>query len=286
MSKTQDLRLFPIKNEDKFENFCLDLYKRKFNDPNMRRNGRRGQRQNGVDLFGTKLDTMDWIGIQCKVKSTENILTKKEIDDEIRKAFSFNPKLSEYIFVTTGARDTSLQEYVRLKSVENIEKGGFSVFIDFWNDIELELSEEKNLDLCYKYYSDFIIDSLKFGHSIGKLISLEIGIGGSANTRYELMIGKIPTFDKSSCFGLNYFQNSYFIVDLNNKKFDTFPIPCYPSDLENVFESNYSQLIISNWINGINIEQLIYDSCLDYDGFISPKEYKKFLDSLKEYERE
>lgn len=283
MSKIQDLKVLPIKNEEKFENFCLDLYKRMINDPYMRKNGRKGQCQNGVDLFGIRQGACDWVGIQCKVKSTKNTLTKQEIDNEIKKAESFNPKLSEYIIVTTGPRDASLQEYVRFKSGENIKKGNFTISIDFWDDIELELSEEKNIDLLYKYYGDFIVDSLKLGNSIGKLISLKIGVGENADTEYKLMIGKIPTFKKNNCFGLNYFQNSYFIVDLNNNKFDTFPILCHISDFENVFESRYAQLIVSKWINGINVDRLIYDDCIDYSGFISKNEYKEFLERLEGY---
>lgn len=51
MSSLHDLKLFPLKDEVRFENLCLDLWKRKINDEHIQKNGRRVQRQIGVDIL-------------------------------------------------------------------------------------------------------------------------------------------------------------------------------------------------------------------------------------------
>ncbi len=72
MSKIRDIQIFPLKDEVSFEEMCLDLWKRKFNDPHTQLNGRRGQRQHGVDIFGRRSSSLEWVGIQCKVKTKGN----------------------------------------------------------------------------------------------------------------------------------------------------------------------------------------------------------------------
>ncbi len=37
---------------NEFEDIVWNIYRRKWQDPNAQRNGRQGQRQNGVDIFG------------------------------------------------------------------------------------------------------------------------------------------------------------------------------------------------------------------------------------------
>ena len=71
------------KDDDEFENMILELYEELWNSKNLDRNGRSGQRQNGVDIFGIPEGQTEYSGIQCKrvVK-----LTEKQVDDEIEKA--------------------------------------------------------------------------------------------------------------------------------------------------------------------------------------------------------
>ena len=78
----------PIKDEYVFEDFCLDYWKRKLNNVDVQKNGRRGQRQQGIDIFGRD-GSLQWVGVQCKVKSTGDRLTESECNENIKKAFAF-----------------------------------------------------------------------------------------------------------------------------------------------------------------------------------------------------
>ena len=131
----------PIINDDKiFENFCLDYFKIKFRDPSIQLNGRSGQKQNGVDIFCHINFPYEWIGIQCKVKSTSTKISLSEVKTEIERAKQFNPKLSQYIIVTTGSRDAILQEQIRILNDEFSSLNIFYTQIVFWEDILEELS--------------------------------------------------------------------------------------------------------------------------------------------------
>lgn len=107
MSISFGIELPIISNEDLFEDFCLDITKNNISYENSQRNGTRGQRQDGVDIFAREVANYSWIGIQCKVKSREKI-SSSEIDKEIAKAIHFNPKLSKYYFYTTAKRDVTI----------------------------------------------------------------------------------------------------------------------------------------------------------------------------------
>lgn len=281
MNSINNVLIPSIVNEDLFEEFCLDYWKKRLNDQNSRRNGRRGQRQDGVDIFG-RLESNEWIGAQCKVKSRGDRLTEKECDIEILKALKFNPKLSQYHILTTAPRDGVLQEYIRKKDDEHIKNKEFRVFVMFWEDIEQELVSENYQYLYYKYYRDHCIRSEYFGNGISKLISLEVGVGSRKDTKYELLLGKLPIRKESEdLYDVNYWKSSYIIVNLNDRKAETFKIPCHESDFEEVFMSGRDRYIISEWINriGSKIDDVIY-GIEEYNSFvITQQEYLEYLES-------
>ena len=107
MTTIRNLKIFPIKDERVFEELCLALWKRILKDSNTQLNGRKGQRQYGVDLFGRRNQTLEWGGVQCKVKTNDS-LTEAEINSDVKKAKHFNPRLSELVFATTASRDQSI----------------------------------------------------------------------------------------------------------------------------------------------------------------------------------
>ena len=121
MTKLRNFKIFPIKDEGEFENLCLTLWKRILGDPNVQLNGRRGQRQHGVDLFGRRTKTLNWVGVQCKVRS-DGILTESEVSSDVEKAKHFNPRLSEFIFATTAPRDEKLQAFARTLTMHHRQR--------------------------------------------------------------------------------------------------------------------------------------------------------------------
>lgn len=135
-----------------FEKLCKKLWGEIWDCPNtIKRNGRSGQKQNGVDVYGIPKGETQYYGIQCKGKDeyTNSTLTYKEIDEEIQKAESFKPKLKCFIFASTANKDTDIEEYVRNKDIEYRTKGLFEVHLACWEDIVDLLEERRN---TYNWY--------------------------------------------------------------------------------------------------------------------------------------
>jgi hypothetical protein len=262
--KLHDLKIFPIDNDDLFEDFCLDIYKILFQDRNAQRNGRRGQRQNGVDIFCHINFPLEWIGIQCKVRNSSESLNINEIKREVENAKAFNPKLSQYIIATTMQRDSLLQEKIRELNQKNIESGFFEVKIDFWEDIQQLLSNQEYDYILLKYYSDFIIDSLKYGYSVGRLVTVHIGVDSEYYSRFELLIAKIPLIDPNVDTGTLYFQNRYLILNLNERSFAIITNDCYDNDLRTCIQTGFDRFVISKWLRNSNIDDIIYSDKIDY----------------------
>ncbi len=109
----------------------------------IKRHGRNGQAQSGVDVYDIPKGETKYWGVQCKGKDeyTHAQLTIKQIDDEIAEAETFNPPLAMYIIATTANRDASVQEHVRIRNAERRAKGLFGVDVCAWEDI-VELLDE------------------------------------------------------------------------------------------------------------------------------------------------
>jgi len=139
-------------NWQDFEKLCKKLWGEIWNCSNsIKRNGRGGQNQCGVDVYGLPLDETGYYGIQCKGKDDylKAKLTEKEIDAEIVKAQNFSPKLKSLIFATTADKDVSIEQYIREQNIEHISKGLFSIDVFSWADIVDLLVEHRD---TYNWY--------------------------------------------------------------------------------------------------------------------------------------
>ena len=98
-----------------FEDLCKKLWGEIWKCPSIKKNGRAGQSQHGVDVCGVPKGEIDYCGIQCKGKDdyTNAQLTEDEIDQEIQKALTFKPKLKRFIFATTANKDEKIEAYIR-----------------------------------------------------------------------------------------------------------------------------------------------------------------------------
>lgn len=153
MKASQQLR--KPENWQDFENLCKKLWGEIWKCPEIKKNGRQGQSQNGVDVYGIPKDETKYYGIQCKGKDeyTNKILTRKEIDKEIKYALNFRPILKKFYFATTSNKDAGIEEYIRIKNLEHIENNLFEVHLYSWEDI-VDLIEE-NPD-TYNFYVNSI----------------------------------------------------------------------------------------------------------------------------------
>lgn len=149
----------PCPNEwNNFEDMVCDIFSDlfKFNNfqrygRNLRRYGRTGQTQNGVDIAGHLRDGI--IGIQCKLRSGGTI-TFSEIKNEIKEADGFTPTLSEYYIATTAKRDAEVTSKILSISKDRVKRGNFPVHILFWEDLAAHILNSQ--DIYYKYYSDLL----------------------------------------------------------------------------------------------------------------------------------
>jgi len=154
----------PLNWQD-FESLCKMLWGEIWCIPDkIKKNGRLGQSQSGVDVYGVPKDKIQYSGIQCKGKDdySNSYLTKKEIDDEIKKAKEFQPTLETFIFATTANKDVEIEEYIRIKDIESRKNGGFEILVYCWEDIA-DLIEVNHQTFNYyvlenQFKSNFEID--------------------------------------------------------------------------------------------------------------------------------
>jgi len=122
-----------------FEALCHQLWKEIWADPNAQRNGRAGQPQHGVDIFGRPMYRANDAGVQCKDKDSRLgcELKESELIKECGKASHFSPALDTFTVATTAPRDGDLQGRVRtLRADQSLP---FDVHVWSWEDIEAEV---------------------------------------------------------------------------------------------------------------------------------------------------
>jgi hypothetical protein len=139
-----DFELPPPKDWQKFERLCRDLWASLWGDPNAQANGRSGQAQAGVDVFGRRAGRAAYSGVQCKKRSTTpdgSPITEDELRAEVEKAKTFEPVLGdEFVLASTGRRDAKIQAVARRISEEHAALGLFQVYVYSWDDIQDSLN--------------------------------------------------------------------------------------------------------------------------------------------------
>ncbi|AZK62334.1 hypothetical protein WCT78_03770 [Pectobacterium versatile] len=131
----------PPNGWEEFESIVKSALELRWRTSNLTMHGRQGQKQNGVDIYGTD-DLGRLVGIQCKL--TTKSISELLINEEISNAESFQPAISTLYIATTSPSDVNLQKYVRTLSIARVQEGKFSVGILFWNDIIQELTKDVN----------------------------------------------------------------------------------------------------------------------------------------------
>ena len=143
MATLTDSYFPPPRNWDALESLVLDVFTQRLQNPALKRYGRSGQEQSGVDVFGPH-QAGGFLGIQCKNHPGGNIPIQ-EVKKEIAKAETFTPSLSYYIIATSAPRDASVASAVSILSEERRQKAQFTVEIFFWEDICHELARHHAL---------------------------------------------------------------------------------------------------------------------------------------------
>ncbi|HYK76658.1 MAG TPA: hypothetical protein VEV16_06760, partial [Daejeonella sp.] len=120
-----------------FESLCKKLWGEIWNCPEIKKNGRAGQNQNGVDVYGIPEGEMGYYGIQCKGKDeyTDKQFSEDEILKEIENAKKFIPPLKKFYFATNAVKDVKIEAFVRQKNIDHKQKGLFEIHLFSWEDI-------------------------------------------------------------------------------------------------------------------------------------------------------
>lgn len=150
-------------NWQDFESLCKKLWGEIWKCPEIKKNGRSGQDQSGVDVYGIPSTENEYYGIQCKGKDeyTNKQLTEKEIDEEIGKAKNFKPPLKKFYFATTAVKDAKVEASIRERNLIHINSGLFEVHLFSWEDIVDLIFENKE---TYDYYVNSI--NFRTEHSV------------------------------------------------------------------------------------------------------------------------
>jgi hypothetical protein len=153
--RLQRIRLPPPTDWQQFERLCRDLWASIWEDPNTQMNGRDGQEQAGVDIYGQPGVGGGYSAVQCKRKG--NVLDNAEISErelrvEVAKAKTFTPPLTgDFILAFTGKRDAKILAVARAIAAEHHAAGLFNVVVYSWEDIQERLGEHP--DVVAKHYS-------------------------------------------------------------------------------------------------------------------------------------
>lgn len=179
----------PPRDWERFEEICLALWQDIWTDPLAMKNGRRGQKQSGVDIYGRPSGTDAFWGIQCKGKDQGygNVLNFAEVVEEVKKAVGFSPRLASYIIITTAPRDAQLQLQVRELSEERTAVGSFPVTVLAWEDVQSLIGRHR--PVLERFYPEHAADSssllarlalMPSGEDVQRLIRM-------VNTNVELL---------------------------------------------------------------------------------------------------
>lgn len=116
------------------ERHCRLLFEHSLRDTAVQNNGRSGQRQHGVDIFGKRGGgNGPQAGVQCKGRSGDygGAVSEKELAAEVEKTKKFRPELEEFIIVTTAPDDAKIQQVARLLE-KKVRGEGRNLSIQVW----------------------------------------------------------------------------------------------------------------------------------------------------------
>jgi hypothetical protein len=166
-----------------FETIVRDAQAQRWKSTTLQKNGRHGQKQHGVDIFGPD-EIGRPVGIQCK--RYKAALTMKTVTEEITNAENFKPRLSALFIATTTDHDAKLQEQVREISDKRVAEGKFAVALLFWDEIVSSLL--LNPAVLKAHYTQLQLATTNIVDKERSVAALELGYYGSDLWAYILLV--------------------------------------------------------------------------------------------------
>jgi hypothetical protein len=183
MPTIQSMELPIPKNWQDFEAIVCDALAQRWNSTRLQKNGRPGQKQNGVDIYGPD-DIGRPVGIQCKRYKPP--LKLDHVTDEIVKAETFEGQLTTLFIATTADHDAKLQQQVRILSDKRVGQGKFAVALLFWDDIVGGLL--LNRAVFSAHYPQVVLADVNAVNKERLLAALEFGYYGADLWAYIVLI--------------------------------------------------------------------------------------------------
>jgi len=138
MPTLTQVQLPPTKDPDEFEDIVVSAIRAANSTLAPQRHGRRGQRQEGVDIYYD--DELGRVtAVQCKLVGAFSI---KEVKQELAKTDAFRPVVESYILALGMPRDAKLQKQIYQLSVKRGPATQCRVAAWFWDDITFMLSRD------------------------------------------------------------------------------------------------------------------------------------------------
>ena len=182
-----------------FERLARDLFSAIWGDNNAEMNGRTGQPQSGVDVYGTNAATGKREGVQCKGKDGRygHSVSVSELQEEVEKALTFTPSLSCYYLVSTGPADATVQKEARLISEKHASLGLFPVHVFGWDHLLNQLQDHP--DVVKKHFAALAAAVLGLNgqaevlqaQSLGRVLVVELR--GLVDTSDRPLISAVPS---------------------------------------------------------------------------------------------
>jgi len=239
-----------------FEELCKVLWGEIWNCPEIKKNGRAGQNQHGIDIYGIPENQSQYFGIQCKGKDdyTKATLTEKEINLEIEKAKKFTPPLKKMYFATTANKDAKIEEFVRIKDIENRSNNLFEVHLFCWEDIAYLIEQNKRANDYYIKKKNFITNYrvevlLDNGTNIKSFAPILV----KHHIKYKI-IDRLTTIQKLGSFKVEACPTDKELLQINT---DAQPVRYYLHNaIQSIAHYNHSSCVFSVKIKNIGNSQL------------------------------
>jgi len=171
------------KNWQDFESIVCDAQAQRWKSTTLQKNGRSGQEQKGVDIYGPD-DIGRPVGIQCKRYKPP--LKLKQVTVEINKADTFKGPLTTLFIATTADYDAILQQQVRLLSDKRVANGQFAVALLFWDDIVGGLL--LNPAVFRSHYPQMVLADPSVADKERLIAALELGYYGADIWAYIVLV--------------------------------------------------------------------------------------------------
>lgn len=147
MTDVTSRHLPPPTDWQAFERLCFDLYRSVWQTDDAHLHGRKGQKQGGIDVYGTDRRSGKRVGVQCKGKDRDfgGRVTEQELKREVAAARTFHPPIDFFVLATTAPNDKTIQAVARALTEEHLRDGFFEVHVVGWEELRQLIYEHPQI---------------------------------------------------------------------------------------------------------------------------------------------